>query len=494
MPDDHRPRVPPLAVPVEPLFDQSPTLCADGAAAGLPVPMVYDASPRALRLRTASFAAKRLVDMIHVSGHSIAEAERRLRWRATTTPGGLDTRVDGTAAEAELTAAVRAGQLSIAHDLPARRVSVTWTDPDFGPPIIGHAIAPPGYGGIVLGAATTLAFTPTPIPRAAAIPGYWAADETTAAPAALHAAADAFFAAGTGLYGLLIAAPGRVLFERHGNGGTATRATPSWSMTKTITATLIARLLHLGWLRSVHDPAPAPLWADPRGAHAGITLDHLLRMRAGLAMAVVDGAGNTSLGFENTAVYQDGTDAFIAAQRSIVATRPGAVFRYVNSGPNVLGSIIRHEIERRGLPYPATVYDLLADRIGMASYTHSADIAGNLIASGSGFATPRDYARLGLLYVQDGVWNGERLLPEGWVDYALAPTHAGTTYTASFRCNADRLFPDLPADTAWAAGASDQRIFVFRRHRLTAVVTNETEHPIDLALLNRVLATALDSF
>ncbi len=98
----------------------------------------------------------------------------------------------------------------------------------------------------------------------------------------------------------------------------------------------------------------------------------------------------------------------------------------------------------------------------------------------------RDYAKLGVLYLQDGVWNGERLLPEGWVDYALTPTHTGTSYAACFRTNTDRSFPDLPADTAWASGASDQRIFILRRHRLTVAVANETDHPMDLAALNRV--------
>ena len=487
MNDISHPRVPPLVVPVEPLFDRTPVL----GAAGLPAPLVYDASPAACRLRCVSFAAKRLVDMIHVSGLAVAEAERRLRWRAVTAPSGLDTRADTAAAQVELDAAVAAGQLSIAHDQPRRAVAVTWTDPAFGPAITGHAIAPVGYGGIVLGAATALAFRPAAIPRAAPAV-YW--QDAASAPAAVRHAGATFLAAAPGVYGLMVAAPGRVLYEHYGEGGAVDRPTPSWSMTKSVTATMIGRLLHLGWLRSVHDAAPAPLWADPRGAHAGITIDHLLRMRAGLAMPILHEDGSTTLGFENSAVYQDGTDAFAAAQRNSVATRPGAVFRYINAGPNVLAAIIRNEIERRGLPYPATVYELLADRIGMSSYTHSADIAGNLIGSGSGFATMRDYAKLGLLYAQDGVWNGERLLPEGWVDYAFAPTHGGTTYTASFRCNADALFPDLPADTAWAVGASDQRIFIFRRHGLVAVVTNEAEHPIDLSRLNIFLATALSAF
>jgi CubicO group peptidase (beta-lactamase class C family) len=127
----------------------------------------------------------------------------------------------------------------------------------------------------------------------------------------------------------------------------------------------------------------------------------------------------------------------------------------------------------------------------MASYQHSADIAGNLIASGAGFATLRDYAKLGLLYLQSGMWDDERLLPQGWADYALTATHTGTSYAACFRTNIDRLFPDLPPDTAWASGASDQRIFILRRHRLTVAVSNETDHPTDLLALNQLIATAI---
>jgi hypothetical protein len=63
-------------------------------------------------------------------------------------------------------------------------------------------------------------------------------------------------------------------------------------------------------------------------------------------------------------------------------------------------------------------------------------------------------------------------------------------YAACFRTNIDRLFPDLPPETAWASGASDQRIFILRRHRLTVAVANETDYPMDLAALNRVIATA----
>lgn len=217
-------------------------------------------------------------------------------------------------------------------------------------------------------------------------------------------------------------------------------------------------------------------------------------MRSGLAFPVRQEDGRISIGFENSAVYQDAGDAFEAAQRSIVATLPGSVFRYVNSGMNVLGAIIRDQIERRGLRYCQTAYGLLVDRLGMGSYQHSGDLAGNLIASGAGYATLRDYAKLGVLYLNDGIWNNQRLLPEGWVDYALTATHTGTSYAACFRTNIEGAFPDLPRDTAWASGASDQKIFILRRHRLTVAVSNETDHAMDMAALNRLIAVAIDCY
>ncbi|MGE0225793.1 MAG: serine hydrolase domain-containing protein, partial [Acetobacteraceae bacterium] len=390
-----------------------------------------------------------------------------------------------------------AGQLSVQADPGDQRVTVIWNRPG-ADPIIGSAVARPGYGGILLGQHAVPQFDPKPLHRH--LPGAgkpWprgeAVDDHVTPSPALVRALDAFFAGSAGAYGILIATPDRVLLERYSAFGAPDRATPSWSMTKAVTATVIGRLIHDGWLRSVHDPAPAPLWSDPRGIHRLITLDHLLRMRSGLGFPALHDDGRVTLGFENSAVYQDGADAFETAQRSIVAALPGTVFRYVNSGMNVLGSIIRDLIARRGLPYHETVYGLLADRLGMSSYQHSADLVGNFIASGAGFATLRDYAKLGVLYLQDGIWDGERLLPEGWVDYALTATHTGTSYAACFRTNVDRLFPDLPEDTAWASGASDQRIFILRRHRLTVAVANETDHPMDLGALSRVIATSIET-
>jgi CubicO group peptidase (beta-lactamase class C family) len=482
-------------LPVEPIFDQTPRLFGDGP----PAPVVYDASVAALRRRTVNFAAKRYADMMFVSGLDRATADQHFRPRAAMVPGGLSGRPVGPAIQAPLTAAYKEGRFTIEINAAERRATVTWSDSAFGDPIKGNAIAPPGYGSIVMGEHRAPLFEPRAIRRQTGSSGRdWptggAAEKPPSAPAAMTAALDAFFAGSPGTYGVLIGTPDRVLLERYSNFGTADRATPGWSMTKAITCTVIGRKIHEGWFHSVHDPAPAPLWRDPRGIHRLVTLDSLLRMRSGLGFPVRHEDGSITLGFENSAVYQDATDAFDMAQRMIVATLPGTVFRYVNSGMNVLGAVIRDQITRRGMPYHQTVYGLLADRLGMSSFQHSADIAGNFIGSGAAAATLRDYAKLGVLYLNDGVWNGERLLPEGWVDYATTATHTGTSFAACFRTNNDRRFPSLPPETVWAAGASDNRVFILRRHRLTVAVTNEADYPMDLIALDRLIATAIDTF
>jgi CubicO group peptidase (beta-lactamase class C family) len=477
---------PPL---MEPIFDRTPHL----SGAGPVDPMVCDASLVALRQRTVNFAARRYADMMMVTGLDRATADRHFRLRAAVAPAGLDARPVSPGIQAEAEAAFAAGQIVIETDVADGRVMVRWGD------IRGLAVSRPGYGSTLLRPGVAPGFDPQPIARQFPHAGHsWpvgeAVDTAASPPAPFAGALDAFFASSPGVYGVLVASPDRVLTERYSAFGAADRATPSWSMTKAITCTGVGRMIQEGWLGSVHDPASAPLWTDSRTIHRLITLDHLVRMRSGLGFPVRHEDGRTTIGFENSAVYQDAADAFEAAQRSIVATVPGSVFRYVNSGMNVLGSVIRDQIERRGLPYYQTAYGLLVDRLGMSSYQHSADLAGNLIASGAGYATLRDYAKLGVLYLNDGVWNGERLLPEGWVDYALTATHTGTSYAACFRTNIDRAFPSLPPDTAWASGASDQKVFILRRHRLTVAVSNETAHAMDMAALNRLVATAIDCY
>ena len=154
------------AAPVEPYFDRTPQPFGDGP----PDPLVYDASPRALRQRTVNFAAKRLADMSYVSGLDRATAERHFRWRPAVAPGGLAFR-DAPAGQAELVAAHRAGDITIEIMNDAdRRATVRWNDAGFGEPVVGTAIARPGYGGIVLGPHSAPQFDPAPVRGGLPIP------------------------------------------------------------------------------------------------------------------------------------------------------------------------------------------------------------------------------------------------------------------------------------------------------------------------------------
>jgi len=122
--------------PVEPYFDHTPEPFGDG----LPDPLVYDASARALRQRTVNFAAKRRADMRYVSGLDRGTAERHFRWRPAVAPGGLGFRAspDG---QAELVAAHRAGDISIDMDDTDRRITIRWNDASSGESVVGSAIA-----------------------------------------------------------------------------------------------------------------------------------------------------------------------------------------------------------------------------------------------------------------------------------------------------------------------------------------------------------------
>jgi hypothetical protein len=120
------------AAPVEPNFDRTPQPFGDGPAD----PLVYDASPRALRQRTVNFAAKRLVDMRYVGRLDRATTEWHFRWRPAGAPGGFAFRAapDG---QLELAAAQRRGDIVVEMDDADRRVTVRWSDAGFGEPVVG---------------------------------------------------------------------------------------------------------------------------------------------------------------------------------------------------------------------------------------------------------------------------------------------------------------------------------------------------------------------
>jgi CubicO group peptidase (beta-lactamase class C family) len=256
-------------------------------------------------------------------------------------------------------------------------------------------------------------------------------------------------------------------------------------MGKSMTATFIGRLIQMGHL-GLWDPAPIPEWQlpedDPRAA---IRVADLLRMSSGLrfsregasaeelAASFVPGVGDHRIG------YTAPIDIFRFSATRDAEYPPNTVGRYRNSDPWTLGYIVRRTVENEiGAEYLTWPQKALFDEIGIRRFVAETDIYGNFILTGYNYGTPRDWARLGLLYLQRGMWEGGRLLTEEFVDFVQTPAPAWDppVYGGLFWLNpADESgrgsrIPTLPPDTYNAAGAGDQRTYIIPSRDLVIVV------------------------
>ena len=143
-----------------------------------------------------------------------------------------------------------------------------------------------------------------------------------------------------------------------------------------------------------------------------------------------------------------------------------------------MARIVRREAEERYEHYYDFMRRELFDRVGMSSALIEPDSSGTFVGSSYGIATPRDWARFGLLYLQDGVWKGERILPEGWVAYSATPTAKAPRgeYGAFFWLNAgapdnpaDRLWPNAPRDAFAAQGFQEQKVIVIPSRKVVLI-------------------------
>jgi CubicO group peptidase (beta-lactamase class C family) len=192
-------------------------------------------------------------------------------------------------------------------------------------------------------------------------------------------------------------------------------------MAKSITHALAGLVVGDGRL-DIQAPADVPEWRAPGDPRAAVTLDQLLRMSAGLAFteAYVPGAPSDVIEMLFGAGQRD-VAAFAAAFP--LAHPPGSHFSYSSGATNIVSRALARALEAHGPAFEAFMRERLFAPIGMTSAAPRFDEAGTFIGSSFCFATARDFARFGLLYLRDGQWDGRRLLPAGWVDYARTPTH-----------------------------------------------------------------------
>ncbi len=315
------------------------------------------------------------------------------------------------------------------------------------------------------------AVTPWPLgdlPPAGALPAGIDAGKVQRAVDAAFEPAEALTAA------LVITHKGRIIGERYGPGITMHTPLESWSMGKSVTATLMGVLIQQG-VYELFQPAPVPQWQAPGDPRRQIRIADLLRMSSGLRFrGVADPDLDPALGYpDHLYVYTGAANAFEWAATRPPQWPPNTVGRYRNSDPVLTNYLIRLGVEGRGDEYLSFPQRDLFDRIGVRGMVLETDPSGNYLLQGYELAPARDWARLGNLYLRDGVWNGERILPQGFVEFvsSVAPAWAADgrpIYGGFFWINGDGRFP-VPRDAFYMSGAGGQQTLIIPSHDLVVV-------------------------
>ncbi|MGQ0539081.1 MAG: serine hydrolase domain-containing protein, partial [Gemmatimonadaceae bacterium] len=219
----------------------------------------------------------------------------------------------------------------------------------------------------------------------------------------------------------------RIVAERYGPGVTQTTRLPSWSMGKSLTATLIGQLIQQG-VYDLWAPAPVDDWKGAGDIRGRIRIADLLRMSSGLRfVAPQDPDFDRSRGYpDHLYVYTGAVDAHRWAVTRPPQWLPNTVGRYRNSDPLTLNHLVKRAALSRGEEYLSYPQRHLFDKLGMRHMILETDPYGNFLLQGYELGTGRDWARLGMLYLQGGMWNGERILSQEFVDFVRTPAPAWT--------------------------------------------------------------------
>jgi len=260
----------------------------------------------------------------------------------------------------------------------------------------------------------------------------------------------------------LVIHKGEIIIEHYDQGVDKNIQLESWSMGKSLTATLIGRLIKQGKL-SLDQKAPVKEWSregDPRGE---ITIRDLMQMSSGLRFSSHrDPEVKVPIAqLDHMYIYTEAINVFDFVVNRPLEFVPGTEGRYRNCDPITLGYILRNAVESDGRNYWKWPQEELFDKIGIRKQLMETDPYGNFIMSGYDYGTARNWGRLGMLYLNGGVWQGERLLPEGFVEFVStpAPGWEEPIYGGLFWLNELGLL-SVPKDAYSMAGGGGQRTII----------------------------------
>lgn len=261
----------------------------------------------------------------------------------------------------------------------------------------------------------------------------------------------------------------QLIAEQYSAGFSAETKLLGWSLTKSITNAVLGRLEKMGKI-SLEQNKLFKEWENDE--RSKITLNNLLQMNSGLEWE----EDYTGISDVNKMLFLEEDMPLLPLNKKLVG-EPNNSWNYSSGTTNLLSRFIRDQFKSHQ-EYMDFWYTELIDKIGMDSMTIETDLAGNYIASSYGWATARDWAKFGLLYLQKGKWKGEQLLNESWVEHASTPTNGSEgEYGAHFWLNAGGKYPNVPKDLYSCNGFQGQHVFIVPSKDLVVVRFGLTEHP-----------------
>jgi CubicO group peptidase (beta-lactamase class C family) len=275
---------------------------------------------------------------------------------------------------------------------------------------------------------------------------------------------------------IVVLKDGRIIAERYAEGVGVDTPLLGFSATKSVISALAGILVRKGAL-SLDQSAPVAAWRSPDDPRHAISVDHLLRHTAGLALGSSLSASLASaLEPVNRMKFME-ADMAAYAESVPLETAPGSAWNYHDGNTIILSHLIRDAAGGSAAEMLRFARAELFAPLGMRNVTLEFDASGNAEGSSQMLATARDWARFGMLYLNDGVAGGKRILPDGWVKYSASPTpNAWVGYGAGFWTNlgdsfgaAYRIEHGWPRDAFFAKGTIGQYVIVMPSERLVIV-------------------------
>ena len=272
--------------------------------------------------------------------------------------------------------------------------------------------------------------------------------------------------------GIVAVHGGRIIAERYAEGWGPYTPQIGWSMGKSIAATIIGALVQQGAL-TLDQVAPIDEWHAEGDPRREIRIRDLLHMSSGLDFDNfgLDPRSSYTAANEHFRIYFDAVEVFPHALHQPLRFAPESRWRYRNSDPLSLMAIAERVVEARGESFLTFPQRAIFDPIGARSFVLETDAWGNFIITGYDFGGVRDFARLGMLYLNNGMWDGMRILPADWASFVATPAPGDPSrgYGGLFWLNRGGAFDRLPEDAYWMAGYMGQTTMIIPSRDLVVV-------------------------